>query len=97
MKPAMVVFSLLVFAGMLFPGISCSQVILMDTLSYRIYPQVNPLRPALPSPFWGDDGKEYVIAVTRQGQYAIIPVTLGNDKDMGNQLVSDTADFPELA
>ena len=97
MKPGVVVFGLLIFLGMLFPGVGCGQVILMDTLTSLIYPQVNPVRPALPSPFWGDDGKEYVIAVTRQGQYAIIPVTLSNDRDMGNQLVSDTADFPELA
>jgi hypothetical protein len=97
MKPRMVVFCLLIFQGMFLPGVSFSQVIRLDTLAYRVYPEVNAIRPALPSPFWGNDGKEYVVAVNRHGQYAIIPVTPGNDREMLNQRVVDTADFPELA
>ena len=53
--------------------------------------------PNLPSPFKTKDNREFVIAVTKENKYAIIPVMLGNDRDICQQLVVDTADFPQLA
>lgn len=58
---------------------------------------MNESNPNLPSPFKTKDNREFVIAVTKENKYAIIPVTLGNDRDICQQLVVDTADFPQLA
>jgi hypothetical protein len=66
-------------------------------LNSNIYPEVNPVKPNLPSPFVSPDDDEYVIAVTKEHQYAIIPVTLSNDRDICKQLIVDAADFPSLA
>lgn len=69
----------------------------LDTIPYRTYPQVNTEKPDLPSPFRTKDDHEYVIAVTREKQYAIIQVTPGNTHEICKQLIVDTLDFPELA
>lgn len=79
---------------------SCSSqntIIQVDTIPYAIYPQVVDHRPDLPSPFMSKDGEEYVIAVTREEKYAIIKVTLSNDREICPQLTVDTTDFPLLA
>lgn len=68
----------------------------VDTIPYKIYPEVNESRPELPSPFTTADGADYVVAVTRENKYAIIPVTLCNACGMGPQLVVNSADFPHL-
>jgi hypothetical protein len=64
---------------------------------YEIYPGINDNKPDLPSPFIDCSGKEYVIAFTRERKYAIIPVSLSNDREICSQLVVDTTDFPVLA
>ena len=69
----------------------------IENLPYEIYPEINDNKPDLPSPFTGCNDKEYVIAVTRGGKHAIIPVTLSNDREICPQLVVDTTDFPVLA
>ena len=66
-------------------------------IPHKIYPDVNEEKPGLPSPFRDSKGDEYVIAVTKDGKYAIIPVTLSNEKKMCKQLIIDEEDFPELA
>jgi len=68
-----------------------------DSLDYKRYPEVNEHHPGLPSPFQTLDHREFVVAMTRENQYAVMPVTLGNDRSMGQQLVTDTLDFPTLA
>ncbi len=65
-------------------------------IPYDIYPEVLDQKPALPSPFCLPDGKEFVVAVTREEKYAIVPVTLNNDRGICQQLIIDTLDFPEL-
>ena len=65
-------------------------------IPYKIYPEVNEAKPNLPSPFRDSIGDEYVIAVNKDGKYAIIPVTLGNDDKICKQLIVDEEDFPEL-
>ena len=72
-------------------------IIEIDKLGYTIYPQVNDSKPDLPSPFAATDNREFVVAVTKDNKYAIIPVTLGNEHWMCEQLVIDTVDFPYLA
>ncbi len=69
---------------------------LIDSIDYEIYPKVNDDKPNLPSPFINSEGREFVIAVTNKKKYAIIPVTLSNDRDICQQLVVDTTDFPQL-
>jgi len=74
-----------------------SEIIVQDQIdNYKLYPKVNSSKPKLPSPFITEDGEEYVIAVTDYGKYAIIPVSLGNNRDFGPQLLVDTLDFPLL-
>ncbi|MCF7833052.1 MAG: hypothetical protein K9N05_05710 [Candidatus Marinimicrobia bacterium] len=65
--------------------------------NYKLYPEVNEQRPDLPSPFISEEGEEYIVAFTQYGKFAIIPVTLSNDKDFAPQLLMDTLDFPLLA
>ncbi|NNF34789.1 MAG: hypothetical protein HKN68_11800, partial [Saprospiraceae bacterium] len=48
----------------------------LDTFPYNIYPEVNSQKPDLFSPGILPDGNEYVVAITHDQQYAIIPVTL---------------------
>ena len=79
-----------VFAGI--DTVSTSQL-----SKYRIYPSYNDRKPKLPSPFANESGEEFVIAFTQFGKFAIIPVTLSDDRDISPQLYIDTDDFPLLA
>lgn len=74
-----------------------SSEIQITKLPYKIYPDVNEEKPNLPSPFVGNDNNEYVVAVTKENKYAIIPVTLNNKRGICKQLIVDTTDFPHLA
>lgn len=75
----------------------CGDNLRIDDIPYHIYPKVNEQKPDLPSPFTSENGQEFVIAVTKQDRYAIIPVTLSNEHDICLQLLVDTTDFPILA
>lgn len=79
------------------PSFVQAQLIELSKTPYKIYPNVNDAQPALPSPFTDRQGVEYVIAVTKNQQYAIIPVTLSDESKMGKQLIIDEQDFPALA
>ncbi len=74
-----------------------AQVINLSESGYRIYPDVNDERPDLPSPFVDTENEEYVLDVTKDGKYAIMNVTLSDDRDICRQLVVNDADFPTLA
>lgn len=69
----------------------------VDSIPYKIYPQVNDTKPNLPSPFITNGGREFVIAVTKEEKYAIIQVTFSNNREICQQLIVDTTDFPLLA
>jgi len=73
-----------------------SNYVQVDSIPYKIYPQVNDTKPNLPSPFITSDDKEFVVAVTKEEKYAIIQVTLSNDREICQQLIIDTTDFPLL-
>jgi len=69
-----------------------------------LYPATLGSQPDLPSPFRAEDGTEAVLAVTKDGQFALVPVTLG-DRPLqlqwkvlsGDQHKVDGDDFPTLA
>lgn len=86
-----------IFSFLSLPGASQNTPIQVDTIPYKIYPEVDDNKPNLPSPFLTPNGKEYVIAVTSEKKYAIIQVTLSNEYEIGPQLIVDTTDFPHLA
>lgn len=70
----------------------------------ELYPAALGSRPDLPSPFTAEDGTEVVLAVTKEGQFALVPVTL-RDRPLqlqwkvlsGDQHKVDGDDFPTLA
>ncbi len=88
------VFILLVFS---INVMAQNDLIIIDAIPYCIYPDVNDEIPDLPSPFMDCDNEEYVVAVTKEGKYAIIPVTLSDARAICQQLIVDEQDFPELA
>jgi len=80
-------------------SLQCSspdQLSLVKDIPYDRYPEVIDTKPDLPSPFMVEDETEYVIAMTKEEKYAIIPVTLSNDREICRQLIIDTLDFPQL-
>ena len=79
------------------PTLAQAPKIELKKIPYRIYPDINESQPDLPSPFISTNNKEYVIAVTKEMKYAIIQVTLSNDREICQQLIVDTTDFLLLA
>jgi hypothetical protein len=86
---------LALFAMSLMLSKSMGQIKNANPQGYNSYPEVNVVKPDLPSPF-EFLGREYVIAVTKAGEFAILDVTLGNDRAICQQMVFDTIDFPQL-
>jgi len=97
---------------LLFPGLlSCQKSnpsqLTYDHRSYALYPVLFDEAPEIPSPLTTKDGREFVVCLTHDYRFTIIPVTVENGgtldyrKDLwwgkGRQLVVDTADFPTLA
>jgi hypothetical protein len=83
-----------------------SQQIKFNQKNYTLYPELLQKKPDIPSPFTTKDGVEIVIAITKNGKYTLIPVTVENgepsDYDQpkrgkGGELEVDTLDFPILA
>jgi hypothetical protein len=73
---------------------------------YPCYPAKLDTKPDISSPYTTLDGAEVVTAFTKDGKYAIIPVTVENGKPLdykqnlwgkGAQLKVDAVDFPTLA
>jgi hypothetical protein len=79
------------------PFFTLAQIPIIEEIPYKIYPEVNEELPDLPSPFITGDGNEYVVAVTKEKKYAIVDVTLSNERGICKQLIVDTLDFPWLA
>jgi hypothetical protein len=78
------------------PFFTLAQIQIIEEIPYKIYPEVNEELPDLPSPFINGDGNEYIVAITKEKKYAIIDVTLSNDRGICKQLIIDTLDFPSL-
>jgi HEAT repeat protein len=73
---------------------------------YLCYPATLDTKPDIPSPHTTLDSIEVVTAFTKDGKYALIPVTVENGKPLnykqnqwgkGRQLQIDAGDFPVLA
>ncbi len=69
-----------------------------------LYPLTQDQRPEFPSPSILDNGTEVVTALTKDGRFALVPVTVENGEPYvyarhgkGKQLLVDAADFPTLA
>ena len=77
------------------PMLQCQEPTRRD--AFKHYPELNQKKPDIVSPFFSKEGKTYVVAVNRDSLFAVIDVTLGNDRDICKQLVTDTTDFPTLA
>ena len=71
-----------------------SGTLMFNGARYRLYPETLDEAPAIPSPLTTTDGTELMVAVTSDGKYAIVPVTL---KASERQCDADAADFPTLA
>ena len=68
-----------------------------DQIPYKSYPELNEAKPDLPSPFRDKAMKEYVVAVNIDGLYAIMPVSLHDERGICSpQLYIDSVDFPSL-
>ena len=73
---------------------------------YPCYPATLDTKPDIPSPHTTLDAVEVVMAFTKDGKYALVPVTVENGKPLnykqnqwgkGRQLEVDAGDFPALA
>lgn len=69
--------------------------LIFEGVPYNIYPQTEESMPRLPSPYVDASGETFVVAVTKDSQFAIMPVTL-HDTGWWKQLTVDTLDFPAL-
>jgi hypothetical protein len=74
--------------------------------SFKFYPHTYDKCPDIPSPYTMEDGTEVVIAITKDGQFALIPVTVKKGESLGYRdkdwdkiriLEVNAADFPTLA
>jgi len=92
-------WSIFVFAMLVIStaNVFSQQIVHIDSTFCKQYPLVNENKPDLPSPFLVDDGREFVLALTKDKTYAIMDVTLSNDRRICKQLVVDSTDFPTLA
>lgn len=81
------------------------QQIHINQKTYPLYPELLQKPPDIPSPFTTEDGQEIVIAITKDGKYTLIPVTVENGepwinegkRGKGQQLDVEAEDFPTLA
>ena len=73
--------------------------------TYNLYPETLEELPDMPSPYTTEDGIEIVIVITKDNNFALIPVTVENGepwmnedkRGKGQQLDVDAEDFPVLA
>jgi len=82
------------------------QQIQINQKNYSFSPELLHKLPDIPSPFTTGDGGEIVTAITKDGKYTLIPVTVENGepsdydqatRSKGRELEVDTTDFPTLA
>ena len=86
-----------------------SSLLAYQQKDYPLYPRHLEKRPDIPSPYVADDGTEVVTALMKNGQYALMPVTVENGSPLlysarvptlygkDQQLQVDRGDFPALA
>jgi hypothetical protein len=85
----------------------CAAAVASANAAVRLYPETTRERPAVSSPGKLPDGTEVVVALTKENQWAVIPVTVENGPlnlpygrrgtGKGRQLEVDANDFPTLA
>lgn len=73
-------------------------------INYPVYPDLNENKPDIPSPLYSKNNVEYIVGLSKNNKYALIPVTLEEitrqDKEWwekGRQLYADFSDFPSLS
>lgn len=83
--------------------------IIFNKQPFNLYPQTLAELPEISSPFKTENGQEILLAVMKNGQYALIPVTVENGSPLvysyriddlfgkDQQLHVDSGDFPALA
>ena len=105
------IFLLLSFSinSPLYPKEQKAHQIYFDKHTFQLYPKVYAVFPEIPSPFTAKDGTEVLLALTKDNQYAIMPVSVENGSPLhysrrvksvfgkDQQLLIDAADFPTLA
>ncbi|MBN2130949.1 MAG: hypothetical protein JW741_15715 [Sedimentisphaerales bacterium] len=86
-----------------------SSLVTYQQRKYALYPRHLDKRPDIPSPYAAEDGTEIVTALMKNGQYALLPVTVENGSPLlysvrvptlygkDRQLPADHGDFPALA
>jgi hypothetical protein len=77
--------------------------------TYQLYPYTYDSLPELASPYTWQDSIEIVLVITKDNQYAVVPVTMENGKPLlysykvgtfmgkDQQMHVDGGDFPDLA
>lgn len=92
-------------AGLL-QSVRITDRVILDGCPQRLYPETYESPPDPPSPFVDRNGEVYVTVRTREGRYALVPVTVENgapndyargEWGKGLQLMVDEHDFPTLA
>lgn len=75
-----------------------------NKITYPIYPDLIEKKPEIPSPVFTPDNSEYIIGLSKNNKYSLIPVTLVENmernkewREKGRQLYVDFSDFPALA
>jgi len=73
-------------------------------INYPVYPKLIEKKPDIPSPVFFSNSTEYIVGLTKNQEFAVIPVTLVNNRnkdkewwEKGRQLDVNSADFPTLA
>lgn len=98
MRNSILSISVGILALFIFPAISGLQCKLLEIRNppYQLYPETNKDKPDIASPLLDGSGRQWVVALTKEHQYAVMDVSLNNDKSICKQLVVDTLDFPDL-
>jgi len=101
---AVLLCAFLVIPGSLSPQERDIDTIIYRGAGYRLYPGTLEEPPPVPSPLTLECGMELVVAFTKAGRYALVPVTVENGEaylyteyGKGKQLKVDAEDFPTLA
>lgn len=86
---------LLIFSSRHPQDIESSQITIKNK-TYPMYPKALDKIPDIPSPYKTENGMEIVISHTKENKYILVPVTVANDENKGQQLHVNAQDFPTL-
>jgi len=107
LKPMKIFWSFLIIPAFSFCQQIKSNQITYDHHTYLLYPNLLEELPPIPSPLITKDNTVFVICLTHDDKYSIVPVTVENGEPLnyknnqwwgkGRQLDVDVSDFPTLA